>query len=77
MTADHQTKNAQSLVDANAALMITEADLSPETLVSTVNQLMTDPSKQAAMAAASKKLGKPQAATEMVALLRSVITAHQ
>ncbi|ANZ61759.1 UDP-N-acetylglucosamine--N-acetylmuramyl-(pentapeptide) pyrophosphoryl-undecaprenol N-acetylglucosamine transferase [Secundilactobacillus paracollinoides] len=77
VTADHQTKNAQSLVDANAALMITEADLSPETLVSTVNQLMTDPSKQAAMAAASKKLGKPQAATEMVALLRSVITAHQ
>ncbi len=77
VTADHQTKNAQSLVNANAALMIKEADLSAETLIATVDQLMTDPAKQAAMAAASKKLGKPHAATEMVDLLKSVIKAHQ
>ncbi|GAX01835.1 undecaprenyldiphospho-muramoylpentapeptide beta-N-acetylglucosaminyltransferase [Secundilactobacillus silagei] len=72
VTANHQTKNALSLVNANAALMIKEADLTTQTLVSAMDELMTDDSKRAAMAAAAKKLGKPKAATEMLALLKEV-----
>lgn len=72
VTADHQTKNAQSLVKANAALMIRESDLTATTLTAAIDQLMTDDNTRAAMAAAAKKLGKPHAATEMLALLKSV-----
>lgn len=72
VTADHQTKNAMSLVNANAALMIKEADLTSQTLVAAMDELMTDDHKRAAMAAAAKKLGKPKAATEMLALLEEV-----
>ena len=72
VTADHQTKNAMSLVNANAALMIKEADLTNQTLVSAMDELMNDDQKRSAMAAAAKKLGKPKAATEMLSLLKEV-----
>ena len=45
VTANHQTKNALSLVNANAA-MIKEADLTTQTLVSAMDELMTDDSKR-------------------------------
>ncbi|MTV82915.1 undecaprenyldiphospho-muramoylpentapeptide beta-N-acetylglucosaminyltransferase [Secundilactobacillus folii] len=72
VTADHQTKNAMSLVNANAALMIKEADLTSESLVAKMDELMTDDHRRAAMAAAAKKLGKPHAATEMLSVLQGV-----
>ncbi|MBT9673090.1 undecaprenyldiphospho-muramoylpentapeptide beta-N-acetylglucosaminyltransferase [Secundilactobacillus kimchicus] len=72
VTADHQTKNAQSLVDQGAAVMIREADLSATTLVSAIDQLMLDSSQRDKMAQASKKMGKPHAADEMITILKSV-----
>lgn len=72
VTADHQTKNAQSLVQAGAATMIAESDLTATTLLAAVDDLMLDTAKRQDMAAASKALGKPHAADEMIAVLRSV-----
>lgn len=72
VTADHQTKNAQSLVDAGAALMVKESELTSESLIAAIDELMGDEQTREKMAAASKKLGKPEAATQMLSLLRSV-----
>ena len=39
---DHQTKNAQSMVQEQAALMISNADLTGERLASTIRGLLSD-----------------------------------
>ncbi|WP_461244814.1 undecaprenyldiphospho-muramoylpentapeptide beta-N-acetylglucosaminyltransferase [Secundilactobacillus muriivasis] len=76
VTADHQTKNAMSLVSQQAAVMVKESDLTSETLLKAIDELMTDDAKRQAMAAAAKRMGKPHAATEMLDLLRDVVATH-
>ncbi|GEK27959.1 undecaprenyldiphospho-muramoylpentapeptide beta-N-acetylglucosaminyltransferase [Furfurilactobacillus siliginis] len=66
VTNDHQTKNAMSLVNQGAAEIITEADLSADTLMTTVDQLMTDEMKRTKMAAAARKMGVPDAADQLL-----------
>lgn len=61
VTEDHQTKNAQSLVDNGAALMLKESELSGESLTEKIDLLMTDKSKRDKMSQASRQLGKPNA----------------
>ncbi|QBO35441.1 undecaprenyldiphospho-muramoylpentapeptide beta-N-acetylglucosaminyltransferase [Periweissella cryptocerci] len=73
VTADHQTKNAQSLVNAGAAEMIVEADLTGEKLVAVVDDLMNDDVKRLEMEQASKKLGVLDAADQLVALMRKAM----
>ncbi|MBW1605412.1 undecaprenyldiphospho-muramoylpentapeptide beta-N-acetylglucosaminyltransferase [Lactobacillus sp. Sy-1] len=73
VTADHQTKNAKSLVDNGAALMITEDDLNAKTLVENIDQLMHDKDKRESMAKQSKAIGVPDAATRLYQVMRSVI----
>lgn len=58
---DHQTRNAKTLVDAGAALMITDKQL-PALLKKELFGLLQNQAHQTAMAAASKKLGRPDAA---------------
>ncbi|WP_261810249.1 undecaprenyldiphospho-muramoylpentapeptide beta-N-acetylglucosaminyltransferase [Levilactobacillus humaensis] len=66
VTADHQTKNAQSLVNVGAAEIIKEADLTGETLVAKADQLMNDDALRQDMAQASKQLGVPDAADRVL-----------
>ncbi|MEJ6400798.1 undecaprenyldiphospho-muramoylpentapeptide beta-N-acetylglucosaminyltransferase [Nicoliella lavandulae] len=73
VTADHQTKNAKSLVDSDAALMIKEDDLNAKTLVDSVDQLMHNDEKRAWMANNSKKIGVPDAATRLYQTMKNVI----
>lgn len=73
VTNDHQTKNAQSLVDAQAADMVTEDVLSGTTLYQAVNQIMTDATLRADMAKHSKQLGVPDAADEFINLIENVL----
>ncbi|WP_368644962.1 undecaprenyldiphospho-muramoylpentapeptide beta-N-acetylglucosaminyltransferase [Alkalibacterium putridalgicola] len=61
VTEDHQTKNAQSLVDKGAALMLEESDLNGEKLIEKIDLLMADKLKREEMSRAAKGLGKPNA----------------
>ncbi|MER2063126.1 MAG: undecaprenyldiphospho-muramoylpentapeptide beta-N-acetylglucosaminyltransferase [Alkalibacterium sp.] len=61
VTEDHQTKNAQSLVDKGAALMLKETELSGQKLIDDIDKLMTDKVKRDQMSQAAKQLGKPKA----------------
>lgn len=69
---DHQTKNAQSLVQKNAALMFTDQQ-APEHLVNAALDLMKKEEKQAELAKNLKSLGKPNATKEIVDILLSQI----
>jgi UDP-N-acetylglucosamine--N-acetylmuramyl-(pentapeptide) pyrophosphoryl-undecaprenol N-acetylglucosamine transferase len=62
--ADHQTFNARSLVDAGAAIMITDKNVKT-TLKKELIYLLSDNKKMLQMSEACRKLGKPNAGTEI------------
>ena len=62
---NHQEFNARALEAAGAARVILNKDLTAESLGSLLAELLTEPEKLQAMAAASKKLGRPEAALEI------------
>ena len=70
VTANHQVKNAQALVDQGAARMIVEDELSGATLLAAVDDLMTDQALHAKMAAQSKAIGHPDAADALIKVLK-------
>lgn len=57
VTNNHQEYNARTLVEKGAAIMIKEADLTSESLVDTLNQLLKDPEQLKEMSLAAKRLG--------------------
>jgi UDP-N-acetylglucosamine--N-acetylmuramyl-(pentapeptide) pyrophosphoryl-undecaprenol N-acetylglucosamine transferase len=73
---DHQTKNASSLADVNAALMVRDAD-ARETLVDEVLKLVSDDQRCAAYSTNMKTLAKPNATTDIVNELEKLIGATQ
>lgn len=62
---DHQTKNAQALVDKGAAIMVRDADCNLQGLP-TLFQLLENKERQEAMATNIKQLSRPQAAERIV-----------
>jgi UDP-N-acetylglucosamine--N-acetylmuramyl-(pentapeptide) pyrophosphoryl-undecaprenol N-acetylglucosamine transferase len=59
---DHQRRNAESMVDAGAAVMLSETDLgAPRTLLTALVGLLTSPEKLAAMSAAARTQAHPDA----------------
>ena len=71
-SADHQTTNARWMADAGAATILPDAELSPQRLRAEVDALLGDPARLAAMAAASRRLARPDAAQ---AVAREVLAA--
>lgn len=63
---DHQRANAEVLVQAGAARMILDAELTPSRLSQEIGELLRDPSRLAAMARASAALGRPDATAAVV-----------
>jgi len=63
---DHQRKNALALVEAGAAECILESDLTGAVLAERIRYSMSHPDALAAMAEASRKLGRPDAADRIV-----------
>jgi UDP-N-acetylglucosamine--N-acetylmuramyl-(pentapeptide) pyrophosphoryl-undecaprenol N-acetylglucosamine transferase len=59
---DHQRYNAKALVDAGAAEMILDATLDADVLLSAVAGVMASADRRAAMAAAARSMGRPDAA---------------
>ncbi len=66
---DHQRTNARAMEAAGAARMIEEKDLRGETLARAVTEALEDPGRLEAMEAASKRLGRPDAASHVADLL--------
>ncbi|MBM7710592.1 undecaprenyldiphospho-muramoylpentapeptide beta-N-acetylglucosaminyltransferase [Enterococcus xiangfangensis] len=73
VTNDHQTKNAQSLVNAGAVQMITDADLTGENLVEAVDGIMNNTEKRETMARASRQEGIPDAAERLWSLVNEIV----
>ena len=66
---NHQEYNARELVDAGAARMILNADLTSEILKETINELLNNSDKLKAMSSASLSLGRPKAADEIADMI--------
>jgi UDP-N-acetylglucosamine--N-acetylmuramyl-(pentapeptide) pyrophosphoryl-undecaprenol N-acetylglucosamine transferase len=64
-TGDHQTANARYLADAGAAVLLPDGELTAARLRSTVDSLLGDPERLAAMGAAALALARPDAATSI------------
>lgn len=73
VTNDHQTKNAMSLVNAGAAAMIKDSDLTENKLVATVDEIMDNEDLLRQMAVQSKKQGIPDAAKRLYELVQTII----
>jgi UDP-N-acetylglucosamine--N-acetylmuramyl-(pentapeptide) pyrophosphoryl-undecaprenol N-acetylglucosamine transferase len=69
---DHQTKNAQALVDHQAGIMLRDGDLNGATLNATLERLLNDKDRRASMEQAARQLGHPDAANEVA----SVVLGH-
>ncbi len=64
-SADHQSTNARWMSEAGAAIVIEDAQLSAAMLAREVAQLLANPVRLAAMAGASRRLARPEAAREI------------
>lgn len=71
-TDDHQAVNAKALVDAGAALMFREGELTGEKLAKAIVDLKREPAKLKAMEKAAGLLGRPEAAREIADVLQQM-----
>lgn len=70
-TDDHQTKNAATMVAHQAAVTIADADLDQERFGDILVELLGDAERRASMAAASRALGRPDAAARVASMARA------
>jgi len=75
--ADHQTANARGLSSAEAAVLIPERLLTPESLAAQVEAILTNPGAAARMAAAARSQGKPDAAAALAAMVEALAERRQ
>ena len=71
-TADHQTANARWMEQGNAAVVVADEALAPERLRAEVDAILLDDDRLRAMAAASARLARPDAARDVA---RAVLEA--
>ncbi len=71
--ADHQTANARALAAAGAAIVLPQAELSPERIDTVVRSLLADPARRAALAAAAAARGRPHAAEEIARRILTLV----
>jgi len=63
---NHQELNARELVDAGAALMFRQAELTSDTLAEALRPLIADPARRAEMGARRKARARPGAAATVI-----------
>jgi UDP-N-acetylglucosamine--N-acetylmuramyl-(pentapeptide) pyrophosphoryl-undecaprenol N-acetylglucosamine transferase len=71
-TDDHQAVNAKALVEAGAAIMFREEELTGEKLAAAILDLKNDPEKLRKMEKAAGLLGRPEAAREIADVLQQL-----
>jgi UDP-N-acetylglucosamine--N-acetylmuramyl-(pentapeptide) pyrophosphoryl-undecaprenol N-acetylglucosamine transferase len=64
--ADHQTKNAEALAAAGAAVMLPQKEMDGRRLAAIITDFFNSPEKIRAMERASAQLGHPYAARQVV-----------
>jgi UDP-N-acetylglucosamine--N-acetylmuramyl-(pentapeptide) pyrophosphoryl-undecaprenol N-acetylglucosamine transferase len=69
---DHQRRNAEALVQAGAAVLIPEAELTSARLVKAVGELLADKKRLGEMAAAARRLARPNAAQDIAKMAASL-----
>jgi UDP-N-acetylglucosamine--N-acetylmuramyl-(pentapeptide) pyrophosphoryl-undecaprenol N-acetylglucosamine transferase len=67
-----QGLNARALVQAGGAVLVADGDLDPARVVEVVVGILTDPDRLAAMSAAARVAGHPDADTELAAIVLEV-----
>lgn len=72
---DHQTRNAQALVDAGAAEMVPQEKLSGSALVKLIQGYRENPVLLREMAAKARALGRPEAARAVVDDIYNLLTS--
>jgi UDP-N-acetylglucosamine--N-acetylmuramyl-(pentapeptide) pyrophosphoryl-undecaprenol N-acetylglucosamine transferase len=72
VTANHQEKNARSLSDHHAAIMLREQELSGNLLLSQIEEILLNETKLTDMKKASKKLGIPDAASRLYRIMKDI-----
>ena len=70
---NHQEENARRLMEAGAARMILQKDLTPTSLLGVLEELSQSPEVLRKMAAASKEMGRPDATQNVVNLARQML----
>ena len=73
--ADHQSRNAEVMARAGAAIHLPQSDLTVERLEREVTELVRNPTRRAQIAAAAGGRARPGATAEMVALLEALEAA--
>jgi UDP-N-acetylglucosamine--N-acetylmuramyl-(pentapeptide) pyrophosphoryl-undecaprenol N-acetylglucosamine transferase len=66
---DHQRKNAEVLVNAGAAVMLLQRDVTPESLRAALVSLLNDGSRRREMAERARSLAKPGALQRIAAMV--------
>jgi UDP-N-acetylglucosamine--N-acetylmuramyl-(pentapeptide) pyrophosphoryl-undecaprenol N-acetylglucosamine transferase len=64
-----QRRNARPTVDAGGGLLVEDADLTPDWIVSEMLPVLTDPARLATMEAGARRAGRPDAAERIVELV--------
>jgi UDP-N-acetylglucosamine--N-acetylmuramyl-(pentapeptide) pyrophosphoryl-undecaprenol N-acetylglucosamine transferase len=72
--ADHQTHNAKVLSGAGAALVLSQSELTAESLGQVVGRLLRDDSQRKQMAARALARGRPHSARDIVSNLLTLIS---
>ena len=70
---DHQLRNAEALVEAGAALLIPEAELTSAGLVKAVSELLADKQRLGKMAVAARTLAHPNAARDIAGMVAGLL----
>jgi UDP-N-acetylglucosamine--N-acetylmuramyl-(pentapeptide) pyrophosphoryl-undecaprenol N-acetylglucosamine transferase len=70
---DHQTRNAEFLVERGAAVLLPQDDQLADRLQTVLGELRADAGKRIAMAEAARTLAKPDAAARVADIVLDVI----
>ncbi|WP_369902934.1 undecaprenyldiphospho-muramoylpentapeptide beta-N-acetylglucosaminyltransferase [Bacillus manliponensis] len=73
VTNNHQEKNALSVVEKGAAKMLLEKDLTGESLLSHIDDILLHEEQLQAMRKSAKQLGMPDAANRLFEVMKSLV----
>jgi UDP-N-acetylglucosamine--N-acetylmuramyl-(pentapeptide) pyrophosphoryl-undecaprenol N-acetylglucosamine transferase len=73
-TDDHQSENARQISAAGGAEVIAETAVAPETLATTLSELLRDDTRLIALADGARRFSRPDAAEALANLAEAVIS---
>lgn len=76
VTNDHQTKNAMSLVNAGAAVLVRDDELDGSTLVQVLDDILLDDDRRDQMRVASANQGITDASERLYQLVKDLTSSH-